>query len=157
AIARNARIFLLCLYQVAKRIDSGMLISANPPVKNFFLAGLCIERPGATFVHERNWKRPVFRSEVEPHGFIRFGDKPMHFVILLYNSFAIGPVRDWIAGRQQVFSLWSENLSQLGTVVCLRGCVQSLDGLRRRRESFLRCRLSYSRKHWHRYEQSEQN
>src|ERR1051326_122983 len=116
-VSRQTGVFLLGIDQGVKRIDCVKFVPANPPVQDLPFAGGRSEAPGAIPLHERDWKWPVFCTEIERRRPAGIRHKPVHLLVLFQKFFASLFIGDIITGLKYLFRFGAKNPDQLVRII----------------------------------------
>src|SRR4029077_1572281 len=120
--------------------DCGKLILANPAVQRFFKARVCVEKPFAVLLNERDRHWPI----VVPDRHGEFGIVHLLKLSGLADGgselFEVLAVLDFVSGKQFVV-LWSEDLGERIAIFLLGRGDEGLQSVVRRRKRGLRLLL----------------
>ncbi len=130
-------VFLLRRHQLLANANGREFIPPNSPENNFLLARLGVEIPPLAVVHERYGRGPVFRTNIQVDGSVRFFHQAVHLLIFLEEIGAALGILGFVARRDNFLSVGSEDLEH-GFLVIIPGCRhQRLGGFFRRGKRFL--------------------
>src|SRR5260370_40412657 len=97
-------VFLLGMDKLLASIDRGQFILANSSQQDFFLAGVCIEKPDTVLADEWDWKRPVLCTDIQNHRSVRLFGETMHLLVFHDEADAVIHILGRIARRDYLFS-----------------------------------------------------
>src|ERR1700735_14762 len=126
-------VFLLRCHKFLADENRRHFVPPDAPVEDLSLAGLSVEVPLVTLLHERYGQRPVLRSQIQRRHAIRLFHETVHLLVFLGEIGSILLVLRGIPGRDDLLRVRSEKFQHRIFVVILR----------RRRPSLARffCRL----------------